>query len=562
MTEPMSKVDNFWLCMDDPTNLMMISGFMEFDEPLEIERLRATLEHRLLCFKRFRQRVVRPMSGVGVPNWEVDPHFDIRSHLQRVALPEPGDKKTLKEILGNLMTTPLDDTKPLWQAHLVENYYGGCVVFFRIHHCIADGIALIYVLLSMTDTEPHAPWPEGERKKKREERGLAALLPFKNMIDNVRGAVDSSQKMGKRIMREMLDAVSNPVHMIEMARLGAGLAVDAASVLAKLSLMPPHPHNSFRGNLGIRKCAAWTDPMPLGNIKNVGRAVEATLNDVLIATITGALRRYLATRNDKVNELDLQVTVPVNIRKPGTEFELGNKFSLVWLALPVHIEDPILRLREVKRRMDRLKHSPDAFVVFSVLNALGMSPPKIAARAAQLFANKSTGVLTNVPGPRQPLYYSGERIKNMMFWVPRAGRVGLGISIFSYNGKVSVGLASDERLVPDPEAILEGFEDDFNQLLDLINSGKLNEEPLVLHDRFEESKTDEIEAGFSGDDSGPDSNCEPETETENENENENGAPAKPAKCSAITKSGRQCRNLALTESAFCSVHQQMKNEAG
>jgi WS/DGAT/MGAT family acyltransferase len=526
----MDNVDNFWLCMDDPTNLMVITGFMELEEVPSMERLKATLEHRLLCFDRFKRRIQRPLSGVGVPDWEEDAHFDIRSHLHRVALPEPGDRKALQEMVGDLMSVPLDQTKPLWQAHMIENYGTGCAVFFRIHHCIADGISLIQVLLSMTDSVEDAPWPQ-PKCQNEDKQPSGSRLPFASVIRGVKGAIRTTRSLGKKLTDEVAGTISNPFHLIELTRTGAGLAVDTASVLAKLALLPPHPANSFRGKLGVQKCAAWTEPISLGNIKTVGRVVEATLNDVLIATVTGALRRYLKRRNDKVNELELQVTVPVNIRKPGTELELGNKFSLVWLALPVHIEDPILRLREVKRRMDKLKHAPDAFVGFSILNALGMSPAKVAKKAAHMFANKSSAVLTNVPGPRKPLYFSGKKVSNMMFWVPRAGRVGLGISILSYDGKVTVGLATDAGLVPDPEKILEGFEEDFNYLLDLVKSGKVFADPLVINDRYEEARA-RLEA----------------------------EEAELPKCIALTKSGRQCRKNAVLGSDYCPIHQNYEPE--
>ena len=273
--------------------------------------------------------------------------------------------------------------------------------------------------------------------------------------------------------------------------------------------------------------------MALDRIKKVGKAINtATLNDVLIATVTGAMRRYLKTRNTPVNELDLRVTVPVNIRKPGTEFELGNKFSLVFLPLPVHLEDPILRLKEVKQRMDRLKKSPDPYINFGLLSSIGYLPPGIAKKAAAVFGNKATGVLTNVPGPRQPLYFAGEKIEKFMFWVPRSGRIGLGISILSYNENVIVGIASDEKLMPDPEVLLEGFEDEFNHLLDLVQSGKIEDEPLVLHDRYEEAQES----------------------AEAEESKQDRETTHAGKCKAITKSGKRCKNRARAGTKFCNVH--------
>jgi len=535
MAERMNKVDNFWLCMDDPTNLMEITAFMEFEEPLDFYRLRETIEDRLTTFKRFKQRIERPASGVGVPNWAYDPHYDIRCQIQRMALPAPGDKAALKEVISGLIAMPLDQTKPLWHVQLIENYGKGCVVFFKIHHCIADGIALIHVLLSTTDTEPDAPMPERRAEAKKDPLALESIFPVKSMINNFKEAVNSGKQIGKRVIQGGAVALSDPARAKEVAKTVSGLAADAVFVLSRLTVMPPDPETAFKGKLGVHKSVAWTEPMSLGNIKTVGKAVEATINDVLIATVTGAMRRYLQKRDSRVNELDLRVAVPVNVRKPGKEFELGNCFSTVFLSLPVHIEDSVLRLREVKRRMDHLKKAPDAIVGFGVMKVLGILPPGLAQMAGHLFANKASAVMTNVPGPRQPLYFAGKKINNIMFWVPRTGSVGLGISILSYSGAVWVGLVSDTRLVPDPEAILEGFEDEFYYLLDLVKSGKIFGEPLVLHDRYEEAQA--------------------ARKAREKEESSLSSNAGPEQCKAMTKSARQCRNRVPPGTEYCRVHQ-------
>jgi len=525
--------------MDEPTNLMVITGFMEFEKRLDFKRLYATIESRLASFPRFHQRIVLPKTGLGVPNWEADNHFDLRSHLQRVALPAPGDKTTLQEMMANLSVTPLDPNKPLWQAHLIENYGKGCALFFRIHHCITDGIAGIHVLLSMADTEPDAPWPKSKQPHKPQPFSLGSLLPINAIVDNVKKTLATTQNIGKQVLKNLEKALSDPNHLKELAKISSVIPTDFASVLSKYTLMSSDPNTAFKGKLGVRKRIAWTEPMALDIIKKVGRAIStATLNDVLIATVTGAMRRYLKTRNTRVNTLNLRVTVPVNIRKPGTEFELGNKFSLVFLPLPVHLEDPVLRLKEVKRRMDQLKTSPDPYINFALLSAMGYLPPVLAKKAAALFGNKASGVLTNVPGPRQPLYFAGQKIENFMFWVPRSGQIGLGISIFSYDGKVTVGVASDEGLMPDPEVLLEGFEDEFNALLDLVQSGKVYDEPLVLHDRYEEARVGSRAK-----------------KTEDDPED-----TRSATCGAVTRKGKPCRNRSLSGSAFCAIHQQKAAE--
>jgi diacylglycerol O-acyltransferase len=544
MVKTMTHADNFWLCMDEPANMMVITAFMEFEGPLDFKRLLATIESRLASFPRFQQRIIKPKSGVGLPSWETDPNYDLRSHIHRVALPNPGDKADLQEMINNLTVTSLDPSRPLWQIHLIENYGEGCVLFFRIHHCIADGISLIYVLLSTADTDPDAPWPTGKAKREKHAFTLRSALPFGSIMDTARAAVTRTRKMGTALIKEVSKAAANPEHLKNLARTTGRVPTDFAAVLSRLTIMKSDPNTPFKGRLGTRKRIAWSDPVPLAKIKEIGRAIKsATINDILIATVTGAMRSYLKTRNVPVNELDLRVTVPFNIRKPGTEFELGNKFSLVFLPLPVYLKDPVLRLKEVKRRMDRLKTSPEPYINFGLLNAIGYLPPDFAKQTARLFGNKASGVLTNVPGPRQPLYFAGSKIHNFMFWVPRSGNIGLGISILSYDGKVSLGIASDEGLMPDPQVLLACFDNELEYLLTLVQSGKIEEDPLVLHDRYNETR--DVEK--------PDEKKETPAPRP-------AAAGEPATCKALTKKGRPCSKKARPGSRYCGIHRPQEKE--
>ena len=540
MSDTMTQADNFWLCMDEPVNLMVITGFWEFEEPLDYNRLYATVEARLASFPRFRQKVIRPKTGIGLPRWVDDKHYDLASHLQRIALPAPGDKNELAAMISGLMTRALDPNKPLWDIHLIENYKTGCALFFRLHHCIADGIALMHVLHSIADTDPDAPWPKPLAPGGTRKSGRVPDFSFNTLISDAKDAIQKGQDISKKILKEIEKNASNPAGLKFIFKAAANLPSDVAGVLSKHTIMNSDPNTAFKGRLQVAKKVTWTDPIDLNRIKELGKAISsATLNDILIATVTGSMRRYLKTRNTPVNELDLHVSVPVNIRKPGTEFELGNKFSLVFLKLPVYLEDPILRLKEVKRRMDKLKVSADPYVNYGLLSAIGFLPASVGQKAAQFFGNKASGVMTNVPGPKKPLYFAGKEISNIMFWVPRSGALGLGISILSYNDKVTIGIASDRGLMPDPETLLEGFEDEFNYLVDIVQSGKINEGPLVLHDRFAEKKL-----------------------TKDNPENENTVEDKtPDLCHAYTKAGKKCRNKAVEGTAFCHAHRHYKEEA-
>jgi len=430
-----AAIDAAWLRMEDPANLMMVTGVLLFDGRIDQERLRGVIEERLLSFPRFRQRIQEPPFGIGFPSWVTDERFDLDAHLRRVALPEPGGKEALEAFVSDVMSTPLDFTKPLWQFVVVE-HPGGSALVSRIHHAIADGIALVQVLLSLTDAT--------ERPRRRRPAAAPGL-------DAAGGS--SLLRAGGWLAQAGFGLVREPGQALRMAGLGA----DAAATLARVALMPPDPQTAIRGPLGVMKRAAWSEPVPLAGVKAAGVAAGGTINDVLVTAAAGALRHYLAGRGDDVDGLDVRAAVPVNLRPLDQAHRLGNQFGLVFLALPLGVEDPAARLTEVKRRMDELKSSLQPVVALGALTAIGYLPPPAQPLPIQFFGSKASLVLTNVPGPRERLYLAGEPLRRVMFWVPQSGRVGLGISILSYAGEVMVGVASDAGLVPDPQAIVDGF---------------------------------------------------------------------------------------------------------
>jgi diacylglycerol O-acyltransferase / wax synthase len=442
VSQAVSAVDAAWLRMEDPTNLMMVTGVLLFDGRVDPGRLRSVVEERVLAFPRFRQRVEEPPFGVGVPRWVADARFDLDAHLHHVALPAPGDKRALEAFVSDLMSTPLDFSKPLWQLHLVE-HAGGSALVSRIHHAIADGIALVQVLLSLTDTTPRP------RKRRTDGPGLDA------------GAGAPLLRAGGWLAQAGFGLVREPGQALRIAGLGA----NAAATLARIALLPPDPHTALKGTLGVKKRAAWSEPIPLAEVKAAGAHAGGTINDVLVTAAAGGLRRYLAGRGDEVAGLDVRASVPVNLRPLDQAHRLGNQFGLVFLALPLGIEGPVERLAEVKRRMDELKSSLQPVVAFGVLTAIGYLPARLQPLPVQFFGSKSSVVLTNVPGPRERLYLAGEPLRQPMFWVPQSGRLGLGISILSYAGEVLVGVASDAGLVPDPQGIVEGFQAELEALM-------------------------------------------------------------------------------------------------
>jgi diacylglycerol O-acyltransferase / wax synthase len=450
----MNNADAAWLHMDRPTNLMVVNSVLWFEAPVEFERAKEILRVRFVeRFPKFRQRVVERGPG-RAPQWEDDPHFDLDHHLHHIALPAPGDKAALEALVGDLMSTPLDRTKPLWDTYLVDGYGDGMAMISRIHHCVADGIALTRVLLSLTDTEPDA--------------GIELALDGADGHRRL-GAVTAPVRLGAKVaeagIHEGFGIATHPVS--ELTTLARRSSTEART-LGKLLLTPTDADTVLRGELGVVRKVTWSDRMPLQGIKRIGHATGTTVNDVLVAAMTGALHRYLKDRDSLVDEI--RAMVPFNLRPLDRPLprELGNRFGLVYLSLPVGIADPATRLNEVHHRMEAIKHSPEGVLSYAILEAIGLTPRQVEQPLLDVFAQKTTAVLTNVPGPREPLYFAGSRLGGVVGWVPAAGTIGMGISIFSYDDGVTVGFQVDPGLIPDPETIITDYEREVAALRRLI----------------------------------------------------------------------------------------------
>ena len=459
--ETVSPVDYAWLRMDEPANLMTVNGVLVFEEPMGREELAAVLEERLLAIPRFRQRLVAPRGPNGErrrgrPRWEPDPDFRLERHLVVSDLPAPGDEAALRDAVSALLGEPLDYDRPLWCFHLFQGYRGGSAVMPRLHHCLGDGIALMMVLFSLTDTAGE------EGVGERAENPFRALCAGAGRdLARVREAAERLMPDGMRLMLHPADGLAR------LGRFVKGAAVTGA--LGRLALRPPDPKTALKGPLGPGKRAAWSRPIPLDEVKAVGRALGGTVNDVLVTAVAGGLRRYLEGRDDAAlrrhaGRLAVRAAVPVNVRPLELMDRLGNQFGLVFLPLPLGLPGPVARLAAVRSRMRALRTSAEPLVVFGLLRVLGAWPSIFQRAAVRLLAAKTTVVLTNVPGPRERLYIAGKAIREIFFWVPQAGRVGMGISLMSYAGEVHVGIGTDAGLVPDPERVVECFHQEMEAL--------------------------------------------------------------------------------------------------
>ena len=456
--EKMSAVDTAWLRMDRPSNLMQIVGVMIFDGALDEARLRAAIEQRMLGFARFRQVVSQQNGGYA---WCDDPDFDLDHHLRRAVLPGAGGQAELERFVADLASTPLNPSRPLWEMHLVDTSIGGQALVTRIHHSIADGIALVGVLLSMADDSPQ-PLPRSTRKTARNDEAhdpfwLAMWRPATDaMLNGIR--------LSTNLWAKYVGLVTNPLQALEYSRLGTAIAGE----IGKLALMPDDSPTRFKGKPGTSKRVAWSAPISLPEVKAVGRVLGCSVNDMLLSAAAGALRGYLADKGDAVEGVEIRALVPVNLRRPQDQGQLGNRFGLVALELPVGIENPLARLYATRDRMLALKDSMQAPLTLAILGAVGMAPKIAQAKVLDLLASKATAVMTNVPGPQQALYVAGARLRQPLFWVPQSGDIGMGVSILSYDNRVQFGLITDKGLVPDPEQVVARFASEFEKLLMLV----------------------------------------------------------------------------------------------
>ena len=461
--ERMSRVDTAWLRMDTQANLMMIVGVWLLEPAVPYALLCQRVEERLLKYRRFRQKVVEDAMGA---SWVMDSGFDLQRNVVRETLASQRGQplqRALEQRVAELAATPLDPDRPLWQLHLVEDYqdehgHKGSVLIARIHHCIADGIALISVMLSITDGGK-AP-PERKQKPDGEQDWLAdaVLKPITDLTIKAIGMY------GDGVVKSM-EMLSNPARPLVGSLDAARVGYQVMSDVAALALMPDDSHTPLKGKPGNAKRVAWCEPIPLDDVKAIGRALGCSINDVLLACAAGAIGGYLEATGDKTAGKEIRAMVPVNLRPLEKAHQLGNRFGLVPLVLPIGIDNPIERVYAVRARMNELKGSYQPLLAFAVLAVAGLLIKPVQHALLNLFAKKATAVMTNVPGPKELLKFCGSTLKQVMFWVPQSGDIGMGVSILSYGGGVQFGLITDSKLCPDPENIIARFGPEFEKLL-------------------------------------------------------------------------------------------------
>lgn len=471
---PIPPSDQTWLHMDRPNNLMYVRSLLWFEEAPDLEDVHALLEERLIGrHPVFRRRAVEVD---GRWYWQDDDDFDITRHVRTSRL--DGDEADLRDWIGEQFADPLDMDHPLWSVEFLSGVEGyGTVMFCRFHHALADGIRLTQLMFNLCDPADGSavlPVPVG-----REHRGGGLLSTgvavarrgagdAGNLIaGSLRAPLRLAMTMSPRLVREGVGIVRRPLRVFDLLENLVADDNQSVNTIAELSRMLASPRSAqttWSGTPGVAKGVSWVQGLDLAAIKKVAKEHDGTVNDVLLALVSQALTRYLEQKQALVDEIAWLVPVSLLPFDANLPEELGNHFSLVFLPMPLGLSSTKHAVAAMQDRMRRIKNSVEPAITFGVQLVIAQSPKALAFQLTNLFANKGVGVLTNVPGPRELMTFAGVPVSGTLGWVPTSGNQPLGVCIFSYNGYVSIGIAGDAELIPDPDHIASLIEEEFTRM--------------------------------------------------------------------------------------------------
>jgi diacylglycerol O-acyltransferase / wax synthase len=456
LPDRLSPLDASFLFAEQRTAAMHVGGVMTFAPPehgpFDVEAFTALIGSRLALVPRYRQKIREVPGGLGLPVWVDDPDFDLAYHVRHSALPPPGNEDVLRELVGRLLARRLDRSRPLWEVYLVEGLADGrLAVVTKTHHAMVDGLASMDVGALLLD-----PTPEIRATPPDDWRPAAEPSSLDLAADAVREAM--------RRQRTVLDVAARA--RADVREVMAGLERTVETLVSATSARPVHPLNAVTGEQRRFGMARTT----LADHRAVRAVCGGTVNDVVLAVVTGALRRWMMTRGEPLTDgTAVRALVPVSVRtrrdgaadsRNGTA-AVGNSISAYFVELPVGEDDPLRRLAAVSAAMDEHKASGRAVGASTLIRLAGLAPPtlhSLGVRLASQFSSHAYNVLvTNVPGPPRPLYAMGARMLDMYPVVPLAGGQAVSIGITSYDGGMHYGLNADRDALPDVDVLAEAM---------------------------------------------------------------------------------------------------------
>ena len=457
MADRLTALDTSFLHLEDEAAHMHVASVMLFDGvPPDYDEFVDGIESRLHLVPRYRQKLAFVPFGQGRPRWVDDPHLNLRYHVRKTALPAPGSEDQLRALAGRVLAQQLDRDKPLWEIWLVEGVEGDrFALICKTHHALVDGISGVDIVTVLFDLGP-----EGREIDQPEQRWLPAPMPSRTQL--LSEALLERATVPGEIARSVRAVFRAPRQIASAAR--DSLVGVGAMAWAGMNPAPPSPYNC---KIGPHRRFTWvrTD---LEDVKAIKNGLGGTVNDVVLATVSGALGRHLHRRGETLAGRELKAMVPVSVRAEEDRGALGNQVAAMMAPLPVWCEDPRQRLQIVNEAMSGLKESGQA-VGAQVLTQLGgFAPPTIMAQASRLMARQRmfNVVVTNVPGPQFPLYLMGHELRDLFPMVPLARNQALGVAIMSYNGKMNFGLVGDYDAMHDLDDLASDFVDALGALAD------------------------------------------------------------------------------------------------
>jgi diacylglycerol O-acyltransferase / wax synthase len=436
----LSGLDASFLHLEDASAHMHVASVMLFDgDPPPYDELLEGIERRLHLVPRYRQRLANVPLGQGRPKWVDDPHLNLRYHVRATALPAPGSETELRALAGRVFSQQLDRDKPLWELWLVDGLEGGrFALLAKTHHALVDGISGVDIVSVLFDVspEPTAPADPGTRWLPRPLPSQAQLLGE---------ALLERATVPAEVARSVRALLRAPRRVLEGAR-DAAVGVGAMA-WAGLNPAPPSPYNA---GIGPHRRFTWVRA-DLADLKAIKDDLGGTVNDVVLATVAGALGRHLRRRGQRTDGLELKAMVPVSVRSDIERGALGNKVAAMMAPLPVWCQEPVARLDIVREQLKDLKGGGQAVGAQVLTELSGFAPPTIMGQASRLMSRQRffNLVVTNVPGPQFPLYLMGREMLETFPMVPLAKGQGLGIALLSYNGHINFGLVGDYDLLWD-----------------------------------------------------------------------------------------------------------------
>ena len=481
----LSAIDAGFLAQEKPNTHMHIGGLALFEgQPPDLGEFLAHIESRLHLVPRYRQKLATPPLETGRPLWIDDPTFNLAYHVRHTALPPPGDEGALLNMCARVFAQRLDRSKPLWELWLVEGLQSerrgdvasgrgsGFALVSKTHHAVVDGVSGVDLSTVLFDLTPEAPsgmsglaepWvaqPEPTSAELAARGVQGAVRTVAGVAGGALGAVSRPTASAGGLVTASLDA-------LERAReVATGIGEVAWTALNHPPdtpfNVPPGPHRR------VRVVRAGLDEFKL-----VKDTFGTTVNDVVLAVVTGALAFFLQSRGRRTEGIELKAAIPVSVRTEAQKGALGNQLTQLMAPLPVFLDDPLARLRYVKDAMDGLKESRRLLAASAIASLQGFAPPTLHAQASRMnFSGRLFNLLvTNVPGPQFPLYVLGRKLSEI-FPIPfLAGERALAIAIMSYDGKVGFGLLGDYDALPDLDVVAEGIEASLAQLVALARAG-------------------------------------------------------------------------------------------